>query len=513
MTRLATEVPHARVGRLPWAALGALLVLLGPALEGDGAGSRSAGVAWAQAPAYEGFGVSTPGGSGGAVVSVTNLNDGGPGSFREAVAQGQRTVVFEVGGTIELTSAVHVRGAFMTIDGFTAPPPGITLRGGGLAVRGLDGAARHHHPRATRARRSRGRGADRIRELTTSLVGHVSIHGSGDGNLDVTEGSHDITVAWSVFAAPASGKNMLIKYQASRVSLHHNLFLDAQTRNPLVGTDDEGTPATDTTTDIWNNVVWRWGAGFGTRVHAAARVNVANNLYSGEDSRQALRVCPTYCDDEPRAGTVGRLYANGNFSADRLGFAVNEFGTEAAPFAAPPGTVEDTCLAAHRVVAGAGVRPLDALDQQSLGRVGLPSCPAILVRGLYYHALRRVPADAEVQAWLAALGPTPTASTIGSVILTFFGSSEFRSVRVTPAGYAAALVRAGLGRDPTARSWASTPARCWSASTPWSHCLSGPRSSPTCGRGPPPSASSFAFAGKRWTGAPPRPRSRVESPT
>jgi hypothetical protein len=100
------------------------------------------------------------------------------------------------------------------------------------------------------------------------------------------------------------------------------------------------------------------------------------------------------------------------------------------------------------VVAGAGVRPLDALDQQSLGRVGLPSCPAILVQGLYYHALRRVPADAEVQAWLAALGPTPTPSTIGSVILTFFGSSEFRSVRVTPAGYAADLVRAGLGRDP-----------------------------------------------------------------
>ena len=379
-----------------------------PSRPGAGRGRRRLPVGRAllvQAPAYEGFGVSTPGGSGGAVVSVTNLNDGGPGSFREAVAQGQRTVVFEVGGTIELTSAVHVRGAFMTIDGFTAPPPGITLRGGGLAVRGLDGL-RRHHPRATRARRSRGRGADRIRGAHHVVVDHVSIHGSGDGNLDVTEGSHDITVAWSIFAAPASGKNMLIKYQASRVSLHHNLFLDAQTRNPLVGTDDEGTPATDTTTDIWNNVVWRWGAGFGTRVHAAARVNVANNLYSGEDSRQEW-VCPTYCDDEPRAGTVGRLYANGNFSADRLGFAVNEFGTEAAPFAAPPGTVEDTCVPRPTGWWRAPGSVPDALDQQSLGRVDCPRARRSSVQGLYYHALRRVPSDAEVQAWLDGLGADP----------------------------------------------------------------------------------------------------------
>ncbi len=56
------------------------------------------------------------------------------------------------------------------------------------------------------------------------VIDHVSISGSGDGNLDITESSHDVTVSWSILAAPASDKNMLIKYNASRISLHHNLF-------------------------------------------------------------------------------------------------------------------------------------------------------------------------------------------------------------------------------------------------------------------------------------------------
>jgi pectate lyase len=95
------------------------------------------------------------------------------------------------------------------------------LRGGGLVVRGLDGA----HDVIIRGLRVRDAPEDGVQIAFGAhhvVVDHVSIHGSGDGNLDVTEGAHDITVAWSIFAAPASGKNMLIKYQSSRVSLHHN---------------------------------------------------------------------------------------------------------------------------------------------------------------------------------------------------------------------------------------------------------------------------------------------------
>jgi hypothetical protein len=66
--------------------------------------------------------------------------------------------VFDVGGVIELARMVLVRGAFVTIDGFSAPPPGITLRGGALFIRGNDGA----HDVIVRGIRVRGAPADGI---------------------------------------------------------------------------------------------------------------------------------------------------------------------------------------------------------------------------------------------------------------------------------------------------------------------------------------------------------------
>ncbi|MBI1754291.1 MAG: hypothetical protein HYR61_17135 [Acidobacteria bacterium] len=59
----------------------------------------------AGAPAtYPGFGYQTAGGLGKTTVHVTNLNDSGTGSFRAALGS-NRTIVFDVGGTISLTSA------------------------------------------------------------------------------------------------------------------------------------------------------------------------------------------------------------------------------------------------------------------------------------------------------------------------------------------------------------------------------------------------------------------------
>lgn len=86
--------------------------------------------ALAQAPAFpgaEGHGRYVTGGRGGRVVHVTNLNDSGTGSFKEAVKSGNRIIVFDVAGVIALKSDLKFADN-ITILGQTAPSPGITLR-------------------------------------------------------------------------------------------------------------------------------------------------------------------------------------------------------------------------------------------------------------------------------------------------------------------------------------------------------------------------------------------------
>lgn len=84
----------------------------------------------AQAPAFpgaEGHGRYVTGGRGGKIVHVTNLNDSGTGSFREAVKSGNKIIVFDVAGVIALKSDLKFADN-ITILGQTAPSPGITLR-------------------------------------------------------------------------------------------------------------------------------------------------------------------------------------------------------------------------------------------------------------------------------------------------------------------------------------------------------------------------------------------------
>ncbi len=326
---------------------------------------------------FQGFGAATRGGAGGAVVHVTNLDDSGPGSLRDALSRGNRTVVFDVAGEIVLRSEVSVLGPYVTIDGTTAPPPGITLRNFGLDIRGT----RNAHDVIVRGIRVRDAADDGIRVAYGAyniVIDHVSVQGAVDGNLDITEDAHDVTVSWSILARPkgagdpgansrSAQKNMLIAYGASRVTLHHNLFVDAQQRNPLAMMAGRG-PARDTTLDMRHNLVWNWEGGVGTDLRDGVRANVVGNLYGGaRDMADAIHVYTGTANDP-------RTYLAENLRADNLPFGPRAVSTETGPFPAPavPGTT--ACAEALRVLAEAGVAPRDTIDQWYLAEIQLPLC-------------------------------------------------------------------------------------------------------------------------------------------
>ncbi len=345
----------------------------------------------AAAAAYEGFGATTRGGAGGSLVHVTTRADSGPGSFRDALAGGHRTIVFDVAGEIVLRSEVSVRGPFVTIDGFTAFEPGITLRNFGLDIRGSRGA----HDVIVRGIRVRDAWDDGIRVAYGAynvVIDHVSVHGSADGNIDITEDARDVTVSWSVLAEPKScghnataacrtgrevsneptAKNMLICYNASRVTLHHNLFVSAAQRNPMACTNSPMAGTTlavdpDTTLDMRNNLVWDWWKGFGTSVSFGPRANIVGNFYASPHSSAYKQTLAIVVNGEP--GSIAWAHVAANVSGDRPSTDVNSVGNASRPFAAPAVATTDACRAAADVLSGAGVRPLDPIDAWFVGFV------------------------------------------------------------------------------------------------------------------------------------------------
>jgi len=100
-------------------------------------------------PHYQGYGVNTPAGRGGAVCRVTSLSDSAwppqPGTIRYCIeTSGPRFVIFETSGTIALVHGeLTVKNPFLTIAGQTAPSPGILIRGPGLVIDTHDVVVQH----------------------------------------------------------------------------------------------------------------------------------------------------------------------------------------------------------------------------------------------------------------------------------------------------------------------------------------------------------------------------------
>ena len=86
-------------------------------------------------PRAVGFATAMSGGAGKSFYRVTNLNDSGAGSLREAVKGGNRMVVFEIGGCIKLKSTLVIEADNITVAGQTAPGSGITVQAKELQVK------------------------------------------------------------------------------------------------------------------------------------------------------------------------------------------------------------------------------------------------------------------------------------------------------------------------------------------------------------------------------------------
>ena len=276
-------------------------------------------------PGAEGYGATATGGRGGAVYIVTNLNDSGAGSLRDALDHNTpRTIVFQVSGTIHLTSNLSLKYPNVTIAGQTAPGDGICIANGSL-YGGFDNVI--------------------IRYIRCRL-GDQWPDGTENGDDDATWGRYGntmifdhVTASWSIdeafsyyannnFTAQWCLISESLRYShhekgphgyggiwgGTNSSWHHNLLAHHSSRNPRIesGVVDN--------VDLRNNVIYNWG--FNSCYGGEnATVNIVNCYYkygpatgSGVRSRIAN---PTLQKDDSGAAIVphvyGQWYVNGNY--------------------------------------------------------------------------------------------------------------------------------------------------------------------------------------------------------
>jgi hypothetical protein len=201
-------------------------------------------------PGAVGFGASATGGRGSAAYHVTNLNDTGTGSFRDAVGTPNRTIVFDVGGIINSASPVSV-SSNLTIAGQTAP-------GGGIAVEGRELSFSNSSNVIVRDMRFRqgtndpdtGKSAMSADTSMSLILDHVSIEFGQWDNMDVNSGM-DVTIQRSIIADPI-GQQFNAHCTSGNLTWYEDIFSSAHNRNPLAKGN----------TQYINNVVYNFQAGY-----------------------------------------------------------------------------------------------------------------------------------------------------------------------------------------------------------------------------------------------------------
>lgn len=332
----------------------------------------------------EGFGAFTRGGRGGRIITVTNLNDSGPGSLREAIeTPSPRTIAFAVGGVIALKSTLRINEPFITIDGQNAPGPGIMLRNYGIEVETHDVVLRYFrvrvgdetvHLEAPRAREAYYDGAGEhalyfIEGSKNCIADHLSLSWSTTKVLTVNKMSDLITVQWCILSEGLNfadhGLGLILGQ--GRLTFHHNLIAHNQGRNPRFGTLVDA--------DFRNNVIYDWGdtAGCGE----FDRINyVGNILKPGPSTRRAMRLFHDGIDViMPHSLYLADNLLVGYEPATRdnwLGVGYDRATYAAAkPFAAPRVATEPPQAAYEHVLkdAGATLPKRDTVDERIVGEV------------------------------------------------------------------------------------------------------------------------------------------------
>lgn len=333
---------------------------------------------------YEGFGASTRGGKGLAVVHVKNLNAEGPGSLYEAMGS-KRTIVFDVAGTInrfrwDNSDMSNVVVSDLTIDGSTAPEPGITLNndnnGNGLS---FQNGCHDIIVKNIRVRNAGNDGLSLVNKCHDIIFDHVSSVNNGDGDLDITDGCYNVTVQWSIFGHSVSGAMLVAFPDTKNISIHHNLFnvtgTGAGERCPFVHNASNYKPnfISYLMVDFTNNIVWNWGNsnggfGYGSGADYGGTMQARNNFY-----QSTLQPENAILKNKDSKGA--KVYAAGNVSGN-AGVNPNQVSNVYEPWPVAQVTMQDACTAAKMVITESGPRPLDAADQSLINAVSLATCAA-----------------------------------------------------------------------------------------------------------------------------------------
>lgn len=344
-------------------------------------GSAVAGDSVPAFPGAEGAGAFALGGRGGQVIKVTNVNDDGPGSLRQAVGTaGARIIVFEVSGNIMLQSRLTIREPFVTIAGQTAPGDGIALIGEQVTIDAHDVIIRYLRFRATDLANSEVDALNDGYNHHNSIIDHCTFSWSVDETLSVYRGG-DITVQWcmiteslynSIHSKGNHGYGGI--WGGTNASFHHNLLAHHTSRTPRFDRE--------VSVDHRNSVIYNWGfnSAYGGE---GSNMNIVNNYYKYGPATQSSKRYRIFqaSDIDSKAYVSGNyVYGNSSITKNNWSGGVQYHGSGEAtestlrvysPFEAAPVTTTGAQQAYVDVLADAGASypNRDAIDSRIINEV------------------------------------------------------------------------------------------------------------------------------------------------